>query len=403
MGGPGPHVPLQIVPGVGIRIEGPQRTVVHLGDVSIDCGEHGLSILAMFRRPCTLQEAAERLAARAASGTAWAEIFGMVTRLHAAGLLAAPDGRERALGARGFGTAAEHVRMLDDRVRTDAFLRAVRETVRPGDVVVDLGTGTGMLAIAAALAGARHVYAIEATGIANAAAAMIDGNQVGDRVTLIRGWSTNVTVPEAADVLVSETLGHHPWGEGLLHLVEDARRRWLRPDARIVPARVRLLAQPVGVPADRHHVARFTPESTERWTAWYGIDCSSLLSLRDATAMSVRLQEAREWLRPCPPVVIDDVDLHTAGAPLRERGSSTVTPTEDGTVDGVLLYWDAELCPGVRLSTDPASPHPVSSWRVRLVLAPTAARVRRGEPVTLEWSLVGAPSVQVRPAAAAAP
>ena len=51
--------------------------------------------------------------------------------------------------------------MLVDKVRTSSFLRAVMETVHPGDVVVDIGSGTGVLSLFAAMAGASHVYAIE--------------------------------------------------------------------------------------------------------------------------------------------------------------------------------------------------------------------------------------------------
>jgi predicted RNA methylase len=67
--------------------------------------------------------------------------------------------------------------MLEDRVRTSRFIDANRRTVQPDDVVVDLGTGSGVLAVAAAQAGAKHVYAIEARPIA----------EVAERF-LIRAW-----------------------------------------------------------------------------------------------------------------------------------------------------------------------------------------------------------------------
>ena len=57
-------------------------------------------------------------------------------------------------------------RMVSDRPRTDAFAAAIREVVKPGDVVLDVGTGTGILAMLAAKAGAREVHAIDATDIA---------------------------------------------------------------------------------------------------------------------------------------------------------------------------------------------------------------------------------------------
>jgi 16S rRNA G966 N2-methylase RsmD len=61
-------------------------------------------------------------------------------------------------------------RMVADRPRTDAFAAAIREVVRPTDVVLDVGTGTGILAMLAARAGARKVYAVDQSDIADAAA-----------------------------------------------------------------------------------------------------------------------------------------------------------------------------------------------------------------------------------------
>src|SRR6202790_2665156 len=86
--------------------------------------------------------------------------------------------------------------LLLDKARCDAYRDALHRTVRPGDVVVDLGAGTGLLSFFALQAGARHVYAIEMSDIADAAAELVEANGFKDRVTLIRKNSKKVRLPE---------------------------------------------------------------------------------------------------------------------------------------------------------------------------------------------------------------
>lgn len=92
----------------------------------------------------------------------------------------------------------------------------MRLAVAPGDVVVDLGTGSGVLVVAAARAGARRVYAVEADTIADGTHAVFEANGVLDRVTPVGSRSTEITLPEPADVLVAELIGNEPLGERVL-------------------------------------------------------------------------------------------------------------------------------------------------------------------------------------------
>ena len=70
--------------------------------------------------------------------------------------------------------------MLEDHKRTGAYYQAVMSNKRQfaGKVVLDVGTGSGILAIFAAKAGARKVYAVEATSIATSARKLIEHNKV---------------------------------------------------------------------------------------------------------------------------------------------------------------------------------------------------------------------------------
>lgn len=135
-----------------------------------------------------------------------------------------------------------HVPMMNDRIRNDAYYQALRNAVTPGAHVLEIGTGSGLLAMMAARLGARRVTTCETVAeIADAARRIVEDNGCSPPVTVISKQSTKLVVgedmDERADLLVSEILSSEFLGEGVLGSVEDARRRLLKPGARIIPAR----------------------------------------------------------------------------------------------------------------------------------------------------------------------
>jgi len=121
-----------------------------------------------------------------------------------------------------------HHSMLADEVRTSSFLRAITEVVKPGDVVVDIGSGTGVLSLFAAMAGASRVYSIEREPVIEIAGEIATRNGLSETISFIAGSSLEVEIPERADVLVTETIGNVGFDEGIVTWVADARRRLMR-------------------------------------------------------------------------------------------------------------------------------------------------------------------------------
>ena len=172
--------------------------------------------------------------------------------------------------------------MLHDDRRTGDYVAALAQAVRPGDVVLDIGTGSGVLAIAAARAGARHVYAVEASDIAAVAERVFAVNDVADRITLVAGWSRQIELPEPADLLVSEVIGNEPFEEEILETTLDARRRLLKPGARLIPNTLTLFARPLCLPRPRRRQRALGRSAVERWRGLYGIDFEPLARCRGA-------------------------------------------------------------------------------------------------------------------------
>ena len=128
-----------------------------------------------------------------------------------------------------------HRSMICDRVRTEAFKRAIDSVVRSGDVVLDAGAGSGILSVFAARAGAARVYAVEQTSVAVLAQELAAANGVSEIVRVIHGDVMDVELPERVDVIVSEWLGGFGIDEGMLVPVIAARDRWIEPGGVMIP------------------------------------------------------------------------------------------------------------------------------------------------------------------------
>ena len=130
---------------------------------------------------------------------------------------------------------ADYGAMIADRVRTGAFVRSLRQAVTPQSVVADIGTGTGIFAIIASRFGARRVYAIEPSDAIQVAREIAAANGLSDRIEFIQAMSTDIELPERADVIVSDIGGTLPWFQRHIPAIVDARERLLAPGGTLIP------------------------------------------------------------------------------------------------------------------------------------------------------------------------
>jgi precorrin-6B methylase 2 len=289
-------------------------------------------------------------------------------------------------------------------VRTQRLIAAISAEVQPGDVVVEVGTGTGVLAVAAVQAGARHVYAIEAGALAPVAREMMRANGVADRVTVVEGWSHAVSLPERGDVFVSETIGNAGFDENLVAIARDAAERLLKPGARMIPRRLSLRALPVEAAADWLAHQLFRPESAARWAEWYGIDFSVLPTLPVASgSRRLVLPRGAEAVKVLGPMVdLAEAEFYPTWHTTMES-APVAELTLAGEWNALQIFFEAELSPGIVLSTDPrpAAEEKPDHWATPLWLLPAQA-VQPGQrwQIDFAWAPRGRHKLTVRAAAA---
>jgi hypothetical protein len=374
---------LQRSSNVRLLLTGANTVKVKLPAGTLDCGPLGLRLLERFARPMSVREAA---AAHAQGAQEWMDLLNTLAGLVEHGVLydVAVGPEDAEVRGYGFDNPRPHIEMLDDVTRTRRFIDAVEATVRPGDVVVDVGTGTGILAMAAARAGAEQVYAIEAGAIAEQAEQIIAANGFADVITVLRGWSTSITLPRRADVLVTETIGSDPLDERIVEIVTDARRRLLSPDARIIPSRVSVLGTVVEVPETAIATNVYTAGRARRWQDAYGFDFRPLLAPeRRLHDHRVPMATTRAWSRLTPVVRLVDIDLRTVTS-ATVTAEALVHAERAGRLDGALLHFEVQLAPGIALSSDPLGPDEIASWSNVLSLVPPV-EVSPGQQLRLAY------------------
>ncbi|MCC5954435.1 MAG: methyltransferase domain-containing protein [Acidimicrobiia bacterium] len=264
-----------------------------------------------------------------------------------------------------FGELSHHEEMLSDTERVGAYHQAIHRCVGLGDVVVDLGSGTGLLAFMASLAGAAKVYAVEHSDVIEVAREIGRRNGITN-VEFVQANSREFTPPEPVDVVLHEQMGDELFNENMLDNVIDLRDRVLVRGGRILPARFRLFMEPVTFRPEMR-VRRFTNIALPD-----GIDLSGLAASSVMDNFDVERFE-QFWARPGSvaavvgepePVIEFDLTVLDSSASVPRHHTIERVATDDAIVDGVCVWFDATFDDETVLSTSPLMPN--TSWGNRM-------------------------------------
>lgn len=300
--------------------------------------------------------------------------------------------------------------MLSDHVRMDAYFRAVFENKHhfEGKAVLDVGTGSGILAIWSAQAGARKVYAVEATKMADHARELVKANRLQDVVEVIEGSMEDVTLPEKVDLIISEWMGYFLLRESMFDSVICARDRWLKPDGVMYPSHARMWVAPVRSGSGDQKMSAYE-RAIDDWynfvddtKTYYGVDMGILTKPFKEEQKKYYLQTS-VWnnLHPSQVIgtaaVIKELDCLTATVSdileVQSRISSSIT-AENSRLCGFAGWFDVHFRASmqnpaqreIELTTAP-SDESGTHWGQQLFLLHPPLKVSYGDRLSINVSM----------------
>ncbi|KAI7988520.1 Protein arginine N-methyltransferase PRMT10 [Camellia lanceoleosa] len=300
--------------------------------------------------------------------------------------------------------------MLCDRVRMEAYYNAVFENKHHfhGKTVLDVGTGSGILAIWAGQAGARKVYAVEATKMSEHARELVKANNLEDVVEVIEGSMEDVTLPEKVDVIISEWMGYFLLRESMFDSVICARDRWLKPTGVMYPSNARMWLAPIRSGLANQKMSDYEG-SMDDWfyfldqtKTYYGVDMSVLTKPFAEEQKKYYLQTSL-WnnLHPNQVIgtaaIIKDIDCLTATVNdilnLRASISSSIS-SEETRLCGFAGWFDVHFRGSkenpaqqeIELTTAPSEDYS-THWGQQVFLLHPPISVSEGDDLNINFSM----------------
>lgn len=256
----------------------------------------------------------------------------------------------------------EHEKMLADAKRVDTYQQAISKLIGPGDIVVDLGTGSGILSLFAVQSHAKKVYAIDHSEFIEIAKEVSLRNG-GSEIIFEKVNSRSFNPPEKMDVILHEQIGDDLFDENMIENIFDLKRRILKPGGRVIPGKFELFLEPVSLKPEFR-----VPYIWEN--KLHGVDFSFL----EERELGKKYKPAGYRFRYLPPYSIDfflckpepvlsfDLNDDISEIDFRIKPQKRFVKN-DGTLDGLCLYFITIFDDETQFDTSPANGH--HSWSNR--------------------------------------
>ena len=234
--------------------------------------------------------------------------------------------------------------MLADTPRLRAYVEALKRTVKPGAVVLDLGCGPGFFALLACQLGARRVYAVEPDDVIQIAREAAIANGCADRIEFFQELSTEITIREPAGIIVSDLRGVLPWYQTNIPSIVDARTRLLANGGVLIPCCDVLWAAVVEA-SERYDEIVSPWERTD-------VDLSGAKRVVTNTWRKSRIDPDQLLASPVCCYKLDYNEIETSDL----EANVLLEVNRSGTAHGFAVWFDSELIDGAGFSNNPRNP-----------------------------------------------
>jgi len=277
-----------------------------------------------------------------------------------------------------------HLEMLSDVSRTTTYQSAIQNVENIKDkIVLDIGCGSGILSAFCAKAGAKHVYAVDASDVISEAQKVIKDNGLEDRVTFFKGKIEDIKLPSKVDVIVSEWMGTMLICESMISSVLNARLSVLNPGGLMLPSTSDIFLVPLCLD-------EFYKKKIQFWDDVYGVKMSSLKAKAHKEFFSNpifdRIIQKEELI--AEPSRVFHIDMHEDLASVLECIVSpfTFTTKRKGVIHGFGTWFDSgfksssdEKEDSIVLSTSPF--HTPTHWKNVSFVLEEQALLDEGETI----------------------
>lgn len=273
----------------------------------------------------------------------------------------------------------QHAILLKDTIRMEAYKKAIEETVRDGDVVVDIGCGLGILSFLALQAGAKHVHAIEAEPNTLKLAKLIaKQNGLDKKITFHKGLSFKARLRERADVVISEIFGNLGLNENVLPVMLDAKKRLLKDGGKIIPSGIKVWLAPC-----ENKDWEYTAKAMHNM---YGLDILPDMPEMDLGISSVIIKNADLLANS---QVFTEIEFTKTDSPVATN-ELVFEIARNGTLAGFAGWFETRLTKNVSFATNPSGL--TTHWKQGFLPLRTPQILKKGQRLKLTLDISPDPS-----------